>query len=90
MDIVNIEQKKLFKKRITKPFLTKYEKTRLLGTRALAISMNAPVTVDTEGETDALKIAIKELEQKKIPLIIRRYLPNGSFEDFSIDELEIE
>lgn len=40
-------------------------------------SMNAPVLVDLEGETDPLQIAMKELNQKKIPLIIRRYLPDG-------------
>ena len=39
--------------------------------------MNAPVLVDLEGETDPLQIAIKELNQKKIPLIIRRYLTDG-------------
>lgn len=33
--------------------------------------------VDVEGETDPLQIAIKELREKKIPLIIRRYLPDG-------------
>ena len=41
------------------------------------VSQNAPVLVDLEGETDPLQIAIKELNQKKIPLIIRRYLPDG-------------
>lgn len=40
-------------------------------------SMNAPVLVDLEGETDPLQIALKELNQKKIPLIVRRYLPDG-------------
>ncbi|KDO28906.1 hypothetical protein SPRG_05777 [Saprolegnia parasitica CBS 223.65] len=54
------------------------------------ISMNAPVMVDIEGETDPLKIAMKELSQRKIPIIIRRYLPDGSYEDWSIDELIIE
>lgn len=53
-------------------------------------SMNAPVMVDIEGETDPLKIALKELRERKIPIIIRRYLPDGSFEDWSIDELIIE
>ena len=42
-----------------------------------ACSMNAPVLVDLEGETDPLQIAIKELREKKIPLIVRRYLPDG-------------
>lgn len=49
--------------------------------------MNAPVLVPLDGETDALQIAIKELSQSKIPLIIRRYLPDGSFEDWSVSEL---
>ncbi|EFE44359.1 hypothetical protein TRV_00891 [Trichophyton verrucosum HKI 0517] len=40
-------------------------------------NMNAPILVDLEGETDPLQIALKELNQKKIPLIIRRYLPDG-------------
>ena len=39
--------------------------------------MNAPVLVDLEGETDQLQIAIKELREKKIPLVVRRYLPDG-------------
>jgi len=52
--------------------------------------MNAPVTVEIAGETDALKIAMKELRARKIPMIIRRYLPDGSFEDWALDELIIE
>ena len=51
------------------------------------LSMNAPVLVPLDGETDALEIAMKELSQRKIPLIIRRYLPDGSFEDWSVSEL---
>lgn len=85
--------------RTTTPYMTKYERARILGTRALQIryacprtsafawvkrltlagadSMNAPVLVDLEGETDPLQIAIKEMREKKIPLIVRRYLPDG-------------
>lgn len=72
------------KDRQTTPYMTKYEKARILGTRALQISMNAPVLVALEGETDPLQIAMKELSQKKIPLLIRRYLPDGSYEDCKI------
>jgi DNA-directed RNA polymerase I, II, and III subunit RPABC2 len=50
--------------------------------------MNAPTLVDLEGETDPLQIAHKELREGKIPLIIRRYLPDGSYEDWSVGELE--
>ncbi|KAL2007878.1 hypothetical protein VTN00DRAFT_7860 [Thermoascus crustaceus] len=73
--------------RTTTPYMTKYERARVLGTRALQISMNAPVLVDLEGETDPLQIALKELNQKKIPLIVRRYLPDGWYEDWTCEEL---
>lgn len=76
--------------KITTRYLTKYERARLLGTRALQLSMNAPPLVELDGETDPLKIAAKELRERKLPLIIRRYLPDGSFEDWSLDELIID
>jgi DNA-directed RNA polymerases I, II, and III subunit RPABC2 len=75
--------------RITTPYMTKYERARVLGTRALQIAMCAPVMVELEGETDPLNIAMKELKARKIPIIIRRYLPDGSYEDWGIDELII-
>ncbi|KNH03685.1 DNA-directed RNA polymerase I II and III subunit Rpb6 [Perkinsela sp. CCAP 1560/4] len=78
------------KNRVTTPFLTRFERARLLGTRALQISMNAPVLVPLEGEMDPLQIALKELQQKVIPIKIRRYLPDGSFEDWSLSELEVD
>merc|ERR1719223_365482 len=76
--------------RVTTKYLTKYERARVLGTRALQISMNAPVMVDLDGLTDPLKIAMKELRERKIPIIIRRYLPDGSHEDWKIDELIVD
>mmetsp|Transcript_10792 Transcript_10792/g.14070 ORF Transcript_10792/g.14070 Transcript_10792/m.14070 type:complete len:149 (+) Transcript_10792:83-529(+) len=76
--------------RITTKYMTKYERARILGTRALQISMNAPVMVDIDNETDPLRIAMKELREKKIPIVIRRYLPDGSFEDWGADELIVE
>ena len=52
--------------------------------------MNAPPMVEVpRGETDPLKIAKLELKERKVPIIIRRYLPDGSHEDWSIDELVI-
>ncbi|XP_042503974.1 DNA-directed RNA polymerases II, IV and V subunit 6A-like [Macadamia integrifolia] len=76
--------------RKTSKYMTKYERARILGTRALQISMNAPVMVELEGETDPLDIAMKELRQRKIPFTIRRYLPDGSYEDWGVDELIVE
>lgn len=77
------------KDRITTKYLTKYEKTRLLGTRALQISMNAKSTLENINETDSLKIAEMELKEKKIPLMIQRYLPSGKVEYWRIEEMEI-
>jgi len=64
--------------------MTKYERARVLGTRALQISMGAPTVVQTDGhEMDALEIARRELKDGgKIPIIIRRYLPNREYEDW--------
>ena len=76
--------------RVTTPYLTKYERARILGTRALQISMNAPILVQVEGEVDPLRIADKELRQRTIPLTIRRLLPDNTYEDWTIAELEVD
>mmetsp|Transcript_7072 Transcript_7072/g.31219 ORF Transcript_7072/g.31219 Transcript_7072/m.31219 type:complete len:128 (+) Transcript_7072:4936-5319(+) len=76
--------------RTTTRYMTKYERARILGTRALQISMGAPILVELEGETDPLVIAQKELREKKIPITVRRYLPDGSYEDWNVDDLIID
>ena len=77
-------------KRTTTEFLTKYEKARVIGARALQISKNAPILVNRqEGEDDPILIAEKELREGKIPFIIRRYLPDGSFEDWKVKDLKL-
>ena len=76
--------------RITSKFMTKYERARILGSRALQISKNAPLMVDPGDESDPYKLAEVELSEKKIPFIVRRYLPDGSFEDWKVSELYIE
>lgn len=76
--------------RVTTPYLTKYERARILGTRATQISCNAPVLVELEGEFDPLSIAEKELREKKIPMIVRRYLPDRTYEEWSLGELEVD
>lgn len=86
--VKNMKEKRVpNEKRTTTPYMTKYERARVLGTRALQISGNAPVLIDVEGMTDPLQIAIKELREKKIPLVVRRYLPDGWYEDWTCEEL---
>ena len=75
--------------KITSKYLSKYEKTKVLGIRALQISTGSPPTIDIGNETDALKIAEMELLEKKIPIVIRRYLPNGKYEDWKVNELSL-
>ena len=76
--------------RITTKFLTKYERARVLGTRALQISKNAPLMIDPADESDPYRLAEIELAEKKIPFIIRRYLPDASYEDWKVSELYVE
>lgn len=71
--------------------MSKYEHARVLGTRALQISMGAPIMVDLDpGETDFLAIAIKELEAKCLPGIIKRYHPDGTYEEFDVNQLDFD
>jgi DNA-directed RNA polymerase I, II, and III subunit RPABC2 len=89
-DMPRVEQRSNVE-RITSRYMTKYERARVLGTRAMQISRNAPVMVELSAhETDPLVIAEKELREGKMPFIIRRYLPDGSFEDWKIEELIID
>lgn len=53
-------------------------------------SLSAPVMIDIDGESDALKIANKELREKKIPLIIRRFMPDGTYEDWKVKDLIVD
>ena len=74
----------------TLPMMTKYEKTRILGQRAKQINDGAsPFVKVPEGVIDGYLIALKELEEKKIPFIIRRPLPNRGSEYWMVEDLEV-
>ena len=74
----------------TLPFLTKYEKTRVLGQRTKQIECGAiPFIKVPEGIIDAHIIADLELQEKKIPFIIRRPIPGGGSEYWNLNDLEI-
>jgi len=62
----------------TIPYLTKFEKARLIGQRATEISMGAPPMTDVGDLTDAILIAEKELREQVIPSKICRRFPDGS------------
>ena len=74
----------------TVPFLTKYEKARILGERAKQINAGAKPFVQLEPSViDGYLIAEKELQEKKIPFIIKRPIPNGGCEYWKVEDLEI-
>lgn len=74
----------------TIPIMTKYEKTRVLGQRTKQLNEGAPAFIKMDSTViDGYLIALKELEQKKTPFIIRRPLPNGGSEYWRIQDLEI-
>ena len=74
----------------TIPIMTKYEKTRVLGQRTKQLNEGAPAFIKIDSTViDGYLIAVKELEQKNTPFIIRRPLPNGGSEYWRIQDLEI-
>ena len=74
----------------TLPFLTKYEKTRVLGERATQLNAGAMAMIEVDADMiDGYVIALKEFEQKKIPFIIKRPLPNGAVEYWKLEDLEV-
>lgn len=74
----------------TLPFLTRYEKARILGERAKQINSGGKPFIEVEASVlDGYLIALKELEQRKIPFIIQRPLPNGGLEMWKCSDLEI-
>jgi DNA-directed RNA polymerase subunit K/omega len=73
----------------TIPYLTKYERARILGIRAKQINSGAtPFIKLSEGIIDGYVIAEMELKNKKIPFIIRRPMPNGGSEYWFLKDLE--
>lgn len=74
----------------TVPFLTKYEKTRVIGQRIQQLNNGAKVYVNVSDDIiDNNVIAEMELKEKKIPFIIRRPLPDNTFEYWKLQDLEV-
>jgi len=67
------------------PKLTRFEKARIVGARALQISMGAPILIEvSEGFLSPIDIALKELEAGILPITIRRTLPDGTYQDIPL------
>ena len=69
--------------------LTRFEKARIMGSRALQLSLGAPPFIDfSKNISTSLEIAMEELDQKVIPIVIRRTLPNGDYQNIAIEQFE--
>lgn len=67
------------------PKITRFEKARIVGARALQISMSAPILIEVDSSLSSpIDIALKELESGILPITIRRTLPNGTFQDIPL------
>jgi len=80
--------------RVTREFFTKYEYTALVALRAQQLAEGSKPLVGLEGlkSSDPMfvwHVARREVEQKKLPFIIRRQLPDGTAEFWSVQEMEI-
>jgi DNA-directed RNA polymerases I, II, and III subunit RPABC2 len=71
------------------PWLTRFERARITGARALQLSLGAPpLTKVPEHATSSIVVAVGEIEQKALPISIRRILPSGTYQDIPIDWLK--
>lgn len=71
------------------PTLTRFEKARIMGARALQLSLGAPPFIPIPKTARiSLDISMEELNQRVIPITIRRVLPNGDYQNIPIDYFE--
>jgi DNA-directed RNA polymerase I, II, and III subunit RPABC2 len=70
------------------PKLTRFERARIAGARALQISLGAPILVELPAKiSDPIDIALAELREGVLPMTIRRALPDGSHQDIALLDL---
>ena len=64
------------------PTLTRFEKARIMGARALQLSLGAPSFIKIpKGASTSLEIAMEELNKRLIPIVIKRTLPNSDYQN---------
>ena len=77
------------KNKISNPKLTKYERVRILGTRTKQLELGAKAMIQTDQEISYEEIAKLELKHKVIPFKIKRPHEDGTYEIWTIKELDI-
>ncbi len=65
--------------------MTRFERARIVGARALQLAMGAPLLMEAPGpRSDSIDIALLELEAGILPLTVRRTLPNEEYQDIPL------
>ena len=65
--------------------MTRFERARIVGARALQIAMGAPIIIEVpESRVGPIDIAVLELDSDILPITIRRTLPNGEYQDIPL------
>jgi DNA-directed RNA polymerases I, II, and III subunit RPABC2 len=79
------------KKNKTLPIITKYEKTRIIGIRMQQLAQGCKPYIDISELSNQSydNIALEELKKNKLPFILKRRLPNGIFEYWKLDDMDI-
>jgi len=83
-------------KYISLPFMTKYEFDQIIGLRTMHLSRGAipfiilPDNFKCQGNMDLRKIALQELQEKKLPYLVKRAIPNSSPEYWPVSQLNID
>ena len=74
--------------RIGPPKLTRFERARIIGARALQVSLSAPILVELPSAmSDPIDIALKELVEDALPMTLRRVLPDRTYQDIALSDL---
>ena len=91
-DLTNVENtySKYFQnEKVTRPYITKFERAKIIGVRAEQLAVGATANIHVPKHlTDVRKIAEMEFYEKKIPFIVRRKLPDGTFELFRLTDFK--
>jgi DNA-directed RNA polymerase I, II, and III subunit RPABC2 len=70
------------------PKLTRFERARIVGARSLQVSLGAPILAPLpDNVVDPIDVAVVELQEKVLPMTIRRTLPEGSYQDIPLIDL---
>ena len=78
-----------FKVEIGPAHLTRFERAKIIGSRALQLSLGAPVFIEIpKNATTSLQIAMEELKKRVIPIVIKRTLPNQDYQNIPLDKFQ--